>query len=180
MKLVTGSYPPWYRLPASYPQQIGRFITRWAYLEWRLKQSAYKILDIGPKQGRLAVQEPRIKNYITMIEQLLRASKIHLSTDFKTLKTGLENLEIKRNAVIHGIWIKHPNFQTPVLQSTKGTWPKKRRTPGESRKIQPEGIPVSADHIRQWVRSVDDANRLITIFEKELDHALQASRKKSR
>ena len=60
------TYPVRRKLPVAYSTEIGRIITRWAWLEWELKRVAYTILEIGPKEGRLSVREPRAHDYLTM------------------------------------------------------------------------------------------------------------------
>ena len=53
------TYPVRDKLPISHTTEIGRIITRWAFLEWLLRQIAYLLLDLNPKAGRLAVRDPR-------------------------------------------------------------------------------------------------------------------------
>ena len=72
------TYPVRPNLPVAYSTEIGRIITRWARLEWELKRIAYTILQIGPKEGRLSVREPRAHEHLTMIEDLMRVRGLDL------------------------------------------------------------------------------------------------------
>ena len=110
------THPIRFRLPTSYNTEIGRIIQHWALLEWRIRSIAYLLLDLDPKRGRVAVREVRINMYVTMIEDLSKIRSIKLDIDTKQLKKNLEKLAYLRNAIAHGIWVKHPQTLKPVLQ----------------------------------------------------------------
>ena len=116
-------YPARYRLPVSYSTEIGRIITRWAYLEAVLRTTAYLILRVGAKHGRVAVREPRVVDYVTMLQDLMHLESLKTRVDLKTLKKSLEEIEALRHKLAHGIWLKHPSTKLPVLQIVKGSYP---------------------------------------------------------
>ena len=86
------------RLPVAYSTEIGRIISHWAYLEWRLKNVTFALLDVGPKVGRLAIREPRASDYIGMFIDLMAVKGIEVSTDLKALKKLLAGLKEKHSA----------------------------------------------------------------------------------
>ena len=116
------TYPVRYRLPVSYSTEIGRIITRWAFLEFRLKETAYMLLGVDPKVGRIAIREPRITDYIDMIQDLMHLKSITATADLKKLRKSLEKIQSFRDKLAHGIWMKHDTTKLPVLQVVKGSY----------------------------------------------------------
>ena len=82
------TFPVIKRLPTNYYTHIGRVVSRWAYLEWKLRRIVYALLQVGPKHGRIAVREPRVVDCIVMIEDLMFLEK---------MKTQLERFIIYPN-----------------------------------------------------------------------------------
>lgn len=147
------------RLPTAHCTQIGRIVTRWAFLEWQLKNVAYVLLNVGPKEGRLAVREPRATDYVTMLEDLIRVRGINVPFAFKKYKDFLEILVNHRDRLAHGIWLKHPGFNEPVLQLTKGKWNPDPQNPKRKTKriIEPEGALIRLKELREFVPLIDQA-----------------------
>ena len=122
MEIISGTFPTRYRLPVAYSTEIGRIMTRWAFIEWQLEQITYRVVGVEQKMGRLAIKEPRVDAHVAMIADVMKLQKITVSTDLTQLSKGLVELKNFRDAIAHGIWIKHPSTKLPVLQYTKGKW----------------------------------------------------------
>ncbi len=169
------------RLPTAHSTQIGRIITRWAYLEWSLRNSIYALLDIGPPQGRIAIREQRAERYVDTVEDLLRIAKIDVDFEFKKYKDFLRILREHRNSLTHGIWLKHPDFNEPVLQITKGTWNPQPSNPKTKTKrvIKPEAALIRLKELRKFVPLIDQAIYAAGLLEGRVTGALASSHKKS-
>ena len=178
MELRTGTYPTRYRLPVSYSTEIGRIITRWAFLEWRLRRVVNLLLDIGPKEGRLAVRAGRIDDYVTMIEELMKLKGITVQTDMAHLHSGLTQLEWNRDLLAHSVWVKHPATKTPMVQVLKGKWvhPSKPKT---KRKVDPQGEPITLQQLRANTKSIAGAILTIHALYEEISRQLPLPRKSS-
>ena len=177
MKMVSGTFPLRYRLPVSYSTEIGRIMTRWAFIEWQLEQITYRIVGVGQKIGRLTIREPRVDAHVTMIADVMELRKITVSTNLTKLSDGLVQLKSFRDAIAHGIWMKHPSTKLPVLQYTKGKW-SIAAMPNTKRVVKPQGVPVTIKKLREFVRSFDRAAHTLSKLEKEIAAQLPASPQK--
>lgn len=144
-------------LPTNYAASIGRIISRFSYAEWLISFIAYRLLEIGPKQGRVAVRTPRVEDGITMIEQLISLNMIRVSTDVKALKTLLKNIENERDMLAHGVWMRHPGFRTWHIQVTKGNWKPDPLSPPVSRRIKPEGREIKIAYLKDLRKKLETA-----------------------
>ncbi len=174
-------YPVRRRLPTAHSTQIGRIITRWAVLEWQLKNIAYALLNIGPKEGRLAVRETRVEKYIDMIEDLMKLKGLPVPDDLADFKTTLKILESHSNRLAHSIWIRHPDFKEPVMQLLKGKWQPNPKEPKRtvSRLIEPEAVLIRLKELREFALLIDQGVDAAGRLEKYVTRALQSSRQKS-
>ena len=177
MEIVSGTFPLRYRLPVAYSTEIGRIITRWAFIEWQLEQITYRVVGVEQKIGRLTIREPRVDARITMIEDVMKLRKITVNTDFTKLSVGLVQLKNIRDAIAHGIWIKHPSIKLPVLQITKGKW-SIAAMPNTKRVVEPEGAPVTIEKLREIVGSLKGAALTVSKLETEIAAQLSASPQK--
>ena len=87
------TYPTRARLPAPYSAHIGRVVTRWSLPHATLRQVGYALLQVNPKLGHTMVQEPRIADHVTMIEDAMTVLSLKTSVDTKELKKGLKTLD---------------------------------------------------------------------------------------
>lgn len=174
MALKMHSSPVRARLPVSYSTEIGRIIVRWALVEWHLKRLAYDILQISPKAGRVAVQEPRVEDYITMLQDLLALRKIRLDIDWKLLRKELGEIASFRNKLAHGIWVKHPGTKTPVLQETKGKHPNEPDATQRKARINPKALRVTLANLKDYRKRTDAAAHALRRLRDDLAPALQA------
>lgn len=166
-------------LPMAHNREIGRIVTHWSHLEWRLKNVVYVLLGIGPKEGRLAVREIRASSYATMIEDLLDVKCVSVSIDLGNFRKLLSELGDHRNRLVHGVWLKHPSYSDPVLQLTKGESTPDPTNPAGKRKrvIDPEGILVKADELRKFVPLIDRAAATAGRLELEVRRAFTSRAK---
>ena len=177
MEIVSGAFPLRYRLPVAYSTEIGRIMTRWAFIEWQLEQITYRVVGVGQKIGRLTIREPRVDAHITMISDVMKLRKITVSTDLKKLSDGLVQLKNIRDAIAHGIWVKHPFTKLPVLQITKGKW-SIPGMPSIKRVVKPQGVPVTIEQLREIVESLKGAAHTVSKLETEIAAQLSASPQK--
>ena len=150
-----GTYPVRLRLPVSYSTEIGRIITRWAILEWRLRETAYLLLDLDPKLGRLAVREPRVTDYVTMIEDICRVTDIPVTTNFKDTRKLLTEYKGYRDAIAHGIWLKHSETKAPTLQVIAGSYPVETGGGKVKARIHPQAVAMDLPTLKQIRKAIE-------------------------
>ncbi len=161
--------PVRYRLPVSYSTEIGRFITRWAHLEWVLDETLYMMIGTSPKIGRLAVRDAKIGEHLTIMEKTARLRGITVSVDWKKLRDIMQRMESFRNKLAHGIWINDPSSQWPALRQVKGSYTPKRGAPSVDARISPASLPVPFGELKNAVRGVDRANQTAIEIRQEVE-----------
>lgn len=154
------TYPARYRLPVAYSTEIGRIITRWAFLESRLRDAAHKLVKVHPKIGRVAVREPRVVDHVTMIEDLARLRDIQLPVNWKQFRKMLQNLESVRDKIAHGLWLKHDKHRVPVLQQTKGSYVPSPGGQSVKARIDPLGVAVRLSDLQAITKDIERATRI--------------------
>lgn len=164
MALTMGSFPVRDKLPVKYSTEIGRIITRWSMIEWHLKRLAYDVLKTDPKSGRVAVREPRVGEYITMIEDLLSIRGIKTEIDWKGIKKELEDIESFRNKIAHGIWVTHHRTKNPILQETKGKHPGEKDATQKKARVNPKALNITLNNLQDYRRRVDAANHHLRLI----------------
>lgn len=168
------TYPMRTRLPGAYSQQIGRIITRWAYLESRLRQVSCILLRINPPIARLMIRELRASDYITMLEDAMSVFHLSTSVNLKTLRSGLQTLESNRDKLAHGIWVKHDKTSTPVLQDLSAKHPAGPYQ-GQKARINPKAVALTIENLRAWATGIATASKLIQKIGREINAQLRAS-----
>ena len=172
-------YPVRYRLPTKYSTDIGRIITRWAFLEWRLRDTAYTLLDISQPAGRLFVIEPRANEYLTRILDLMNLNKMKTGVDTVRLKKNLKELLEHRNNFAHGIWLKHTETNLPTLQIVKGEFPP---LPGHKKvkaKIEPVSMAVPHQVLKNILKGIEWSTAQINRLRREIKEQLPPLQDKS-
>ncbi len=165
------TYPIRARLPASYVMQIGRVITRWSLLELTLRQTAYALIQVDPKIGRLMVREPAAGAFVTMLADAMAVRGLTTTVDMKALRKGLVTLEDYRNKLAHGIWVKHSATAEPVLQETRDNSPDQSGGYPKAR-INPRAVTISVETMKAWVTGIENATELIRQLGREIDAQL--------
>ncbi|WP_193366915.1 hypothetical protein [Pelagibius marinus] len=161
-------------LPNKHSAEIGRIVTRWSYLEWQLRQIAYSLLRISPKEGRLSVREPRVTDYLTMIEDLVQLKRLGVRVEWKKLRKHVDELADHRNRLAHGVWLKQQGYRVPCLQLTKGVWqPEPGKAPIKA-KIDPVSVPITVDDLRSVVNAIDSVIEYIDKVRMAIDVRLNS------
>ncbi|MCZ6496530.1 MAG: hypothetical protein O6924_10175 [Alphaproteobacteria bacterium] len=173
------TYPIIQNLPVAHNREIGRLITQWALLEWKLKQIAYDLLVVEPPVGRLAVNEPRVVDYVTMLEDILRVKKLKIDVDLKKLKTALSELANHRDRIAHGVWLKRPKTRSPDLQIIKGSWQPDPNKPKVKAVIHPRSVTVRVQDLQILVAKVKTLIEIVDVLTVQVRHALASSLQKS-
>lgn len=147
-------YPVRKKLPVRYNTEIGRIITRWALAEFVLREVAYLLLGLGPKEGRIAVREPRVDDYLTMILDLMLIYKIKTSAKTTSLRNLLRECESIRDRLAHGIWLKHEGSKLPVIQEVKGKYPPAPGAKSVKARIAPRASVIPIETLIQCTRNI--------------------------
>lgn len=164
-----------YRLPTSYNIEIGRFITRWAYLEWMVSEILYSLMGVDPKIGRLAVREPPIEARLTLVQKTAGLQKVAVSVNWKKLKSTLQEMADFRNKLAHGIWLDDPNTPHPAVRQVTGSYTPKQGGKSYDAKIHPASLPVPLYELRNAVAGIDHANRMVHAIKKQIEAQLPPS-----
>lgn len=175
-----GIYPIWYRLPTKYSTAIGRMISRFAVLESALRNLIYALLDLDPKMGRIAIRNPRIDESFTMIKDLMGLRSFTTTLDIKFLASECKKMELFRDKIAHGVWVRHSGSDLPVLQVTAGTFPEKPGGKSIKGKIRPVALNVTLEDFRSYTRGVNFALKAVKQLGRELNAQHRALHKKLR
>ena len=166
------TYPPRRKLPTAYSTEIGRIISRWAYVEWRLKSIVYLLLKVNPKQGRVVVPQASAVQAFHLIQQLLPLRNIDLPPNkLKAIKKKLERTEEFRNAIAHGVWLTVDETDLPVLQITRRLRLFSRVDTARA-KVNPQALPLKLEILRQVVKEIDGTARFCDWLFDKVRHAL--------
>ncbi len=161
--------PVRYRLPVSYSTEIGRFITRWAHLEWVLDETLYMMIGTSPKIGRLAVMDAKIGEHLSIMEKTARLQGITVSVNWKNLRAIMQTMESFRNKLAHGIWINDPSSKWPAFRQVKGSYTSKQGAKSVDARIKPASMPVPLGELRNAVKGIDRANQIVLAIRKEVE-----------
>ena len=166
-------------LPPSYIAGIGLICFEWALQERAFRVITYELLNLGPKQGRVAVRSPRDEEQITMIKQLMGLEKITVDTvDLDGLAESIKALSKARDLVAHGIWLKSKSGEL-MIQDLAGNWRPDPKGPKVPRRIVPAGVIVREDDLQQLAATIRQTVALTEKAGREIREKLQASRKKN-
>ncbi len=177
---LMGTYPVRRRLPTKYSTEIGRIITRFAFLESQLRAMTYKLLMVNDKQGRLAVRAPRVVDHITMIQDLAALAKLELKVDWKKLKAFCREAESFRNRLAHGIWLKHSGVKTPILQDFSSAYTQGGSDISKKPRINPIAVRVSLDQLRHIANAIENLSDRILEIERRINSEMQKSWQRKR
>ena len=107
-------------VPVRLAAQIGRIVTLWALLEWRLSRILYRLLGLDEAAGQLAVRTPRAAARLGMIRALLAERGIALALDLAALERDVDQLAAFRDALAHGVWVRDRRHRRLFLQADVG------------------------------------------------------------
>jgi hypothetical protein len=164
-------------LPQPYYEKIGLVLTKWGMLEWRLRETLYAILQISPKHGRLTIGNPRANEILDRILDISSLDKISINLDTlaKLRKLTNDMLEV-RNDLAHGVWLKHPKSDEPVLQKITGQY----SVPGSSEKIKaridPQGKTILPSEMDMMARNIGKMTLAVETIKAQIEEQLATQR----
>jgi hypothetical protein len=162
------------RLPDPLLLLIGEAVTAWAVQEHELRLLVFLLLALDPKRGRLSVRNARAKEMVDLIADLMHLSEIQSKTTrLKAFADALEEIENRRNAVVHNIWLRVGDGPF-YLQSLSGTWPSKTGEFKRKRRIDPAGIPIDVSNLEDLVRAIRQTTKQTRHLRQEVAGALAA------
>jgi hypothetical protein len=144
-------------LPASHCREIGRIVTRWAYLESYVQHTLQKLLGLSDQEGRLVLREAKLEERLTIIADVAHLYGLEVDeTKLQSMKKDINDpLEI-RNLMAHGAWSYDANHQRWAVTQTKGKWEDQDAPKTERKKtINPEGLLTDVNIMRKTVRQID-------------------------
>jgi hypothetical protein len=165
-------------LPDEINLRIGRIIVLWAYVEAILKATIYNLLGVDSREGRRAVREPRVRDTVMLIKDLLAFNKISVSGDLDKLAAALDELSSKRHSLAHGLWVDIEGIT--YLQVTSGSWRPEDSNEKVSRKVSPQGFMVPKEEMDDVLEAMSDMAGAVEGIGKQVVTALSASPRKSR
>jgi hypothetical protein len=168
-------------IPSRVYREIGRAIVLHAFLEYILGRTVYDLLEINPKQGRIAVREPRGQEVYDMIKDLAHVRGIDLSTEYDVIRQAIEGAKTQRDQLGHGIWLRDPETKRLFLRVLRGTWQRDPKMKGKvKRRISPEGQEYGLPELRSLIEQIEATIDAINGLRADLLSKLKPSRTKGR
>jgi hypothetical protein len=162
-------------LPAPLCREIGRIITRWAYLENAIQHTLRTLLGLSEEEGRLVLQKAGLNEQLDVIADLAYLYRLKVdATALKRMKAAIEKTIEFRNVLAHGAWSHDANHQRWAVTQTARSWadegaPKTER----KKKVNPEGLLTDVDTMRRTIRDIDaliaQTKELYTSLQKQID-----------
>ena len=167
-------------LPATLCREIGRIISRWAFLENYVQRTVWIVMGISREEGRLAVREPRLEEQVELIADLMRVYELKVDDKLiSALSDGIRKQVRIRDAIAHGAWSFSEDYGDWQVTNTKGTWDKQDRPKIErKKKINPEGILLGVTALRRRVAAIDEIITNATILHDSIVEQIAALRER--
>jgi hypothetical protein len=144
-----------------------------AAVEWLLARITYALLRLSEVEGRLAVREPRPKERLDMIKDLLDINKIEVAADIATIREALETADTQRNQLAHGIWVRDSSSKELFLRITNGQWQPIKNQKGKTKRlVDPQGIQFTVDDAKSLSALFDATITALTALNVEVVQAL--------
>lgn len=148
------SQPARHDIPSSLAREIGRFIVTWSYIENCVQDAIYRLLELTPAEGRIALRERRITDRLDMLRDLGQLRE--RTGDYVLLASIRNRCEARarhRHLMAHSIWTKTDSEW--VARLTRGAWDDSSKgalpdAPKGSKVVTPESIPVTVENLREW------------------------------
>jgi hypothetical protein len=98
-----------------------------------------------------------------MVRELLPLWEIEADPKgLKAVKRRLERIEEFRNAIAHGIWLKHDKTDLPALQITRSLPLFADLDNGSTKaKVDPRALPLELKRLREVVNEIDGIAQII-------------------
>jgi hypothetical protein len=158
-----------HELPDELALIIGRVIVGYARLEYNLSAVSALLLQLNKVESRIALRTPRAVDRLDMALDLFALKAIEPSTDTSALRTLIEQACVGRDALAHGMWLRHPENGSLWLRLTRGNWPKDK-TEGAKipRTFLPQAIPYGVEECAQTLALVEAALEQVNELGKDL------------
>lgn len=175
--------PPGYfklrkRLPTQHYAAIGRIVTRWAIIEYKLAHLTFDALNISQEAGRLTLRAQRAQDRVLLIRDLLKLKNVNAGINWTELGKTLKEMESFRNRLAHSVWIEHSDADEPVLQDLSTAYIHDLPT-GRRAKIEPIAVVIPLENLKILTLNMDGIIRTLTEMERVLRHALGSYSEKS-
>ena len=143
--------------PATLCREIGRIITRWAYLENYIQRTVWMVLGVSEEECRLAVREPRLRDRLELISDLAHIYGLKIDSSLiKSMNIAIDKSVELRDAIAHGVWSYAHDHRLWALTVTKGSWDDQKRPKTErKKKVFPEGLLANVEAARRTVSEID-------------------------
>lgn len=152
-------------------------MVKYALVEHQLTRIIYGLCNLGHKDGRIIVREPRSTDRLSMILDLLSVRGLALKeTDIPLLRDALSSAKEERDKVAHGIWLQDPENGKLFIRVTRGSWQPDPKMRGKvKRVISPEGQEVVVDDLRTITNIIHNTSGHIGFMETEIEAMIGTS-----
>ncbi|MGB3069811.1 MAG: hypothetical protein WBC18_14750 [Ottowia sp.] len=134
-------------LPSELAAPLGQVMMDWAFFEMRLQELVSLALKISVVQGRLAIKSMRALEMYQLATDLFQLEGIQLPRPYED---EFAELARRRNLLAHGVWFS--DGDSCLLRDLTGTFLINGKR--VKRKIQPAGVPITADNIKNLSESI--------------------------
>lgn len=146
-------------------------MVHWAFFENLLRRSAWEMLDVNPKIGRVAIRDPRIDDRCDMLLEIAHIKKIKLDeVQIASLRSKASETLSWRDLVAHGTWIPHNGRW--LVQKVSGQYPKNYEADHRKRRVNPEGIPVDINRLRAITQDINSLMDEVAMIRKAIAEQL--------
>jgi hypothetical protein len=158
-----------HELPDELAALIGRVIVAYARLEYNLTAMSALLLQLNMPEARIVLRTPRAVDRLDMALDLFALKAIEPSTDTVALRSLIEQACQGRDALAHGMWLRHPDTGELWLRLARGQWPKDK-TQGAKvpRTILPQSIPYGPAECAATLKLVEAALEQVNELGKDL------------
>ncbi|MFZ5675216.1 MAG: hypothetical protein ACOZAM_19855 [Pseudomonadota bacterium] len=132
-------------LPAYITRKIGQIITKYAYLDYKLKTLVWKLAGVDETVGRLAIRDPRAVDKLTLCRELLFVRGVSIEdAKFRSVSRLLQKVESFRDLLAHGVWTEEEGTWWAIY--FKGNLADQAIPPiARKRALRPEAIKIERD-----------------------------------
>jgi hypothetical protein len=158
-------------LPGSITKEIGHIMVRWAFLEHKIQQIIWNLVQVTIPMGRLAIREPRAEDRITLIQQISDLRGISISDDHITkIKSEIKQVSPDRDLLAHGFWFRTANGWSVAL--TRGKW-SDSEPHSKYKSVVPEAVHVTPDALRKISHRIEGIINLADLIARDVHTALK-------
>lgn len=160
-------------LPDDLAAIIGNVIAAYARLEYNLTTLSAMLLQLNKAEARLALRTPRATDRLDMALDLFAIKALVPVGDMAALRTLIEEASAGRDAIAHGMWLRHPEDGQIFLRMARGSWPK-AMTEGHriSRTVFPQSIPYGVKDCAETLEKVELALRRLDLLGAQIDNLI--------